>query len=97
MRDQTITDAFLRFEKAVGHDIQNLTKQNVINRSRIYAFERVLFGGRWFLLKAILMCLVSPQWLKSRINMAQAIEVEEFNQEMTKRFGDTNGKKVHII
>lgn len=90
-------DAFRRFESAVGHDVNNLTKQNVLNRSRIYAWERVFLESRLKFLKAILIGLWSPALLRERLNIAQSLEVESFNTEMERRFGETNAKKIKII
>lgn len=95
MRETTIDAVFKRFEDAVAHDVGNLTKQNVLNRARIYAIERVLFGSRWFLLKAILLSIFSPAKLKERINLAHAAEVQQFNDDMAKR--SDNGKRYRII
>lgn len=97
MRDQTIEAAFRRFQEAVEHDVANLTKQNALNRARIYAVERVLFGRRWFLLKAILLSLISPKKLKDRINLAHAAEVADFNREMERRYGANNNGKFKVL
>lgn len=97
MRDQTIQEAFNRFESAVGHDINNLTKQNVLNRSRIFAFEKVVFGSRGSFLRVILLNLLAPAKLTRMINAAHALEVQEFNADMEKRKGEAGAKKLKII
>lgn len=97
MRDQTIQEAFNRFESAVGHDINNLTKQNVLNRSRIFAFEKVIFGSRFSILRAVALNLLSPGKLTRMINAAHALEVEQFNTDMDKRMGTESAKKLKII
>lgn len=97
MRDQTIQEAFNRFEAAVGHDIANLTKQNVLNRSRIFAFERVIFGSRFSLLRAVFLNILSPSKLTRMINAAHALEVQQFNTDMDKRMGKTSAEKFKII
>lgn len=79
MRDGEIIRQFEEFSAAVAHDNRRLAELNTLLRTRIDALELVLLGGRFSLLKLVILQLFSPRLVAGMVKAQHAAKITQFN------------------
>lgn len=79
MRDTTILEGFNRMSDSISADNAKLQKGYALLRTRVDAIEDMAFGGRFSLLRLMILQLVSPQRLAQLVQAYHAKHIDRFN------------------
>jgi hypothetical protein len=100
MRDGAIAEAFSKMEKMVGSDVRLLNKTVAILAMRIDAIQKLLFGGRFSLVYALVLSVFSPKTLEKGVDRIHKQIEENYNKKVREQMEKatksviTNGFKV---
>lgn len=83
MRDQDLLNRFSNIEGAVASDFKNIVRQSLLMRTRIDAIERVLFGSRFGILRSILLQLISPRLMATRVRYVHNDQIRKMNEALS--------------
>lgn len=77
MRDGDIIGRFEGLANAVTSDVTRLQRTISLVRTRQDAFERLLLGNRFGLLRMILFQIIAPSYVRKLMNSAHADEIAQ--------------------
>lgn len=84
MRDQEIYRHFELLTDAVKADVAQLQRAVTLVRTRQDAFERLILGNRFGILRMVLFQLFMPSYVAKLMNLTHSEELTQF-QEVQKR------------
>ena len=71
-------------ERKVGKDVLALHDLQILARTRMDAYEAVLFGSRFSLLRALLLSIFAPYRLKEAVELAHEAALKTYNDRTVK-------------
>lgn len=85
MREAVIIKSMENVEdlkRALIENSLSVAHEMVLMRTRLDAFEKILFWSRFSLLSALIVSIASPEWMSRIVQKIHSKEIEKFNAAM---------------